>query len=88
MDSTRTCNRTKQRRALAVLLLKDVKSRSVIITNNGRKFIRKNTLEYCEKFNTQIRFSSVSHPQTNGQVQSANKEILNGNKIRVKRNIG
>ncbi|XP_057517925.1 uncharacterized protein LOC130798845 [Amaranthus tricolor] len=49
----------------------------VIITDNGRKFVSKNTIEYCDRFNIQIRFSSVSRPQTNGQVESANKEILN-----------
>ena len=34
-------------------------------------------------FNIQIRFSSVSQPQTNGQVESANKEILNGIKKKI-----
>ncbi|XP_057529843.1 uncharacterized protein LOC130808384 [Amaranthus tricolor] len=32
----------------------------VIITDNGRQFIAKNTIEYCDRFNIQIRFSSVS----------------------------
>jgi hypothetical protein len=40
-------------------------------------------VEYCSKFNIQIRFSSVSRPQTNGQVESANKEILNGIKKKI-----
>ncbi|XP_057543932.1 uncharacterized protein LOC130823331 [Amaranthus tricolor] len=55
----------------------------VIITDNGRQFVSKNTIEYCDKFNIQIRFSSVSRPQTNGQVESANKEILNGIKKKI-----
>ncbi|XP_057545947.1 uncharacterized protein LOC130824940 [Amaranthus tricolor] len=55
----------------------------VNITDNGRQFVSKNTIEYCDKFNIQIRFSSVSRPQTNGQVESANKEILNGIKKKI-----
>ncbi|XP_057540552.1 uncharacterized protein LOC130818402 [Amaranthus tricolor] len=55
----------------------------VIITDNGRQFVSKNTIEYCDKFYIQIRFSSVSRPQTNGQVESANKEILNGIKKKI-----
>ncbi|XP_057522615.1 uncharacterized protein LOC130802624 [Amaranthus tricolor] len=55
----------------------------VIITDNGRQFFSKNTMECCDRFNIQIRFSSVSRPQTNGQVESANKEILNGIKKKI-----
>ncbi|XP_057530029.1 uncharacterized protein LOC130808593 [Amaranthus tricolor] len=55
----------------------------VIITDNGRQFVSKNTIQYCDKFHIQIRFSSVSRPQTNGQVESANKEILNGIKKKI-----
>ena len=55
----------------------------IIITDNGRQFISKNTVEYCDKFNIQIQFNSVSHPQTNGQVESADKEILNGIKKKI-----
>ncbi|XP_057518009.1 uncharacterized protein LOC130798929 [Amaranthus tricolor] len=55
----------------------------VIITNNGRQFVSKNTTQYCDRFGIQIRFSSVSRPQTNGQVESANKEILNGIKKKI-----
>ena len=49
----------------------------VIITDNGRQFVSKHTIEYCDRFNIQIRFSSVSRPQTHAQVESTNKEILN-----------
>ena len=54
-----------------------------IITDNGRQFISKNTIEYCDTFKIQIRFSSVSRPQTNGQVESANKIILAGIKKKI-----
>ncbi|XP_057543365.1 uncharacterized protein LOC130821594 [Amaranthus tricolor] len=55
----------------------------VIITDNGRQFMSTNTTQYLDKFGIQIRFSSVSRPQTNGQVESANKEILNGIKKKI-----
>ncbi|XP_057542470.1 uncharacterized protein LOC130820933 [Amaranthus tricolor] len=55
----------------------------VIITDNGRQFVSKNTIQYCDRFDIQIRFSSVSRPQTNGKVESANKEILNGIKKKI-----
>ena len=55
----------------------------MIKTDNGRQFISKNTLEYCDKFNIQIRFSSMSRPQTNGQVESANKIILSSIKKKI-----
>ena len=50
----------------------------IIITDNGRQFISKNTIEYCDTFKIQIRFSFVSRPQTNGQVESASKIVLDG----------
>ena len=40
-------------------------------------------MEYCDIFNIQIRFNFVSRPQTNGQVESAKKEILNGLKKKI-----
>ena len=57
--------------------------RRIIITNNGRQFISQGMIEYCDKFNIQIRYSSMSRPQTNEQVESANKEILNGIKKKI-----
>ena len=46
--------------------------------DNGRKFISRGMIEYFDKFNIQIRNSSVSRPQ-----KSANKEILNGIKKKI-----
>ena len=54
-----------------------------IITDNGRQFISKNTIEYCDTFKIQIRFSSESRLQTNGQVESENKIILAGIKKKI-----
>ena len=56
----------------------------VIITDNGRQFISRGTIEYYDKFNIQIRYISVSRPQMNRQVESANKEVLNGIKKKIK----
>ena len=45
----------------------------VIITDNGRQFISRGTIDDCDNFNIQIRYSSVSRPQMNGQVESTKK---------------
>lgn len=54
----------------------------VVISDNGKQFNSTTTKEYCGRFNIQTRFSSVSRPQTNGQVES-DKTILNG----IKKNL-
>lgn len=55
----------------------------MIIIDNGWRFISKITIEYCNTFKIQIRLSSVSTPQTNGQVESTNKTILSSIKKKI-----
>ncbi|XP_057450405.1 uncharacterized protein LOC130741746 [Lotus japonicus] len=38
---------------------------------------------FCAEMGIEMRFASVEHPQSNGQVESANKVILNGIKKRL-----
>ncbi|XP_074377365.1 uncharacterized protein LOC141718888 [Apium graveolens] len=40
--------------------------------------------EYCDDISIELRFTSVAHPQANGQAEVANKIILDGLKKRVK----
>jgi IS30 family transposase len=49
-----------------------------IITDNGTNF--KN---YCEGLGIKLKFASVAHPKTNGQVEKANGLICNGIKKRL-----
>jgi transposase InsO family protein len=54
-----------------------------IITDNGTKFISKEFKSYCESMGIKLKFVSVAHPKTNGQVEKANGLICNGIKKRL-----
>jgi hypothetical protein len=49
-----------------------------IITDNGTNFISKEFKSYCEGLGIKLKFASVAHPKTNGQVEKANGLICNG----------
>ncbi|XP_057730621.1 uncharacterized protein LOC130945952 [Arachis stenosperma] len=55
----------------------------VIISDNGTQFTDKKFTEFLNGLGIRQRFSSVEHPRTNGQVESANKVILSGLKKRL-----
>lgn len=55
-----------------------------IITDNGTQFARKVMRNFCKDSNIKLSFASIHHPQTNGQVEAANKSII---KI-LKRKVG
>ncbi|XP_016173113.1 uncharacterized protein K02A2.6-like [Arachis ipaensis] len=55
----------------------------IIILDNGTQFTDKKFREFLEGLRVSHRFSSVEHPQTNGQVESANKIIVKGLKKRL-----
>ncbi|XP_057730408.1 uncharacterized protein LOC130945718 [Arachis stenosperma] len=55
----------------------------VVISDNGTQFTDKKFTEFLTGLGIKQRFSSVEHPQTNGQVESANKIILLGLKKRL-----
>jgi transposase InsO family protein len=54
-----------------------------IITNNGTNFTSKEFKNYCESMGIKLKFASVAHPKTNGQVEKANGLICNGIKKRL-----
>jgi hypothetical protein len=54
-----------------------------IITNNGINFTSKEFKNYCEGLGIKLKFASVAHPKTNGQVKKANSLICNGIKKRL-----
>nr|ABA96243.2 retrotransposon protein, putative, unclassified [Oryza sativa Japonica Group] len=54
-----------------------------IITDNGSQFISADFQDYCIGLGVKICFASVSHPQSNGQVERANDIVLQGIKTRV-----
>jgi hypothetical protein len=54
-----------------------------IITDSGTNFTSKEFKNYCESMGIKLKFSSVAHPKTNGQVEKANGLICNGIKKRL-----
>jgi hypothetical protein len=54
-----------------------------IITDNGTNFTSKEFKSYCESMGIKLKFASIAHPKTNGQVKKANGLICNGIKKRL-----
>jgi hypothetical protein len=54
-----------------------------IITDNGTNFTSKDFKSYCESMGIKLKFASVAHPKTNGQVKKSNGLICNGIKKRL-----
>jgi hypothetical protein len=54
-----------------------------IITDNGTNFTSKEFKSYCESMGIKLKFASVAHPKTNGQVKKANGLTCNGIKKRL-----
>ena len=49
-----------------------------MVFDNGRQFDSNKLKDYLLQYGCQARFTTVAHPQTNGQAESANKSILSG----------
>jgi hypothetical protein len=54
-----------------------------IITDNETNFTSKEFKSYCESMRIKLKFASIAHPKTNGQVEKANGLICNGIKKRL-----
>jgi transposase InsO family protein len=54
-----------------------------IITDNGTNFTSKEFKSYCKGLGIKLKFASVAHPKTNGQVEKANGLIRSGIKKRL-----
>jgi transposase InsO family protein len=54
-----------------------------IIMDNGTNFTSKEFKSYCEGLGIKLKFASVVHPKTNGQVKKANGLICSGIKKRL-----
>jgi transposase InsO family protein len=48
-----------------------------IITDNGTNFTSKEFKDCCEGLGIKLKFASVAHPKTNGQVEKANGLLYN-----------
>jgi IS30 family transposase len=54
-----------------------------IIIDNGINFTSKEFKNFCESMGIKLKFASVAHPKTIGQVEKANGLICNGIKKRL-----
>jgi hypothetical protein len=51
--------------------------------DNGTNFTSKEFKNYCESMGIKLKFASIAHPKTNGQVEIANGLICNSFKKRL-----
>jgi len=56
-----------------------------LVSDNGTQFASHLLRKLCEEVGIQQVFASVEHPQTNGQVESANRVLLRGLKRRLEK---
>ncbi|XP_021980323.1 uncharacterized protein LOC110876458 [Helianthus annuus] len=57
----------------------------VMVTDNGKQFAEKPFSVWCKEYRINQVFSSVAYPQSNGQVERANRSIVEGIKTRLGR---
>ncbi|XP_074353957.1 uncharacterized protein LOC141692898 [Apium graveolens] len=57
----------------------------ILIIDNGRKFDNAEFRKYCDDSSIELRFTSIAHPQENGQAEVSNRIILVGLKKKVVR---
>ncbi|XP_027168007.1 uncharacterized protein LOC113767998 [Coffea eugenioides] len=55
----------------------------VLISDNGRQFAENPFRSWCAGLGIDQHFTSVGHPQANGQVENANRTVLQGLKTRL-----
>ena len=56
-----------------------------LVSDNGTQFTSHQLRNLCKEVGIQQVFASVEHPQTNGQVESANRVLLRGLKRRLEK---
>jgi len=56
-----------------------------LVSNNGTQFASQQLGKLCTEVGIKQVFASVEHPQTNGQVESANRILLRGLKRRLEK---
>ncbi|KAK3037168.1 hypothetical protein RJ639_031055 [Escallonia herrerae] len=55
----------------------------VLITDYGKQFDNSNFRSFCEGLSIGLRFTSVTHPESNGQIENMNRSILQGLKRKL-----
>ncbi|XP_027155690.1 uncharacterized protein LOC113780842 [Coffea eugenioides] len=57
----------------------------IIISDNGRQFAENPFKAWCQNLGIKQHFTSVGHPQANGQAENFNRTLLHGLKTRLHR---
>ncbi|KAK3043471.1 hypothetical protein RJ639_002050 [Escallonia herrerae] len=55
----------------------------ILIIDNGKQFDNSNFRSFCEGLSICLYFTSVAHPQSNGQTENMNRSILQGLKRKL-----
>ena len=53
--------------------------------DNGRQFDCQGMRDFCKKYGITAKYTSVAHPQSNGQVEVINKTLMDSLKAKVDR---
>ncbi|KAK3014858.1 hypothetical protein RJ639_007959 [Escallonia herrerae] len=54
-----------------------------LVVDNGKQFDNSNFQTFCSNLSIDLRFTSVAHPQSNGQTENMNRGILQGLKKKL-----
>ncbi|KAK2998712.1 hypothetical protein RJ639_022649 [Escallonia herrerae] len=54
-----------------------------LVVDNGKQFNNNNFRTFCTNLSIDLRFTSVAHPQSNGQTENMNRSILQGLKKKL-----
>ncbi|KAK3029305.1 hypothetical protein RJ639_040141 [Escallonia herrerae] len=54
-----------------------------LVVDNGKQFDNNNFQTFCTNLSIDLRFTSVAHPQSNGQTENMNRSILQGLKKKL-----
>ncbi|GKA97102.1 reverse transcriptase domain-containing protein [Tanacetum coccineum] len=87
---SRCCLRLKNARALikqakGYRVCQSTKIPGIIVSDNRKQFSNNPFREWCEELQIKQTFTSVAHPQANGQTEVTNRTMLQGLKARLKK---
>ncbi|XP_052204031.1 uncharacterized protein LOC127809308 [Diospyros lotus] len=60
----------------------------VLISDNGTQFTDQSIQEWCQELGIRQHFTSVAHPQANGQIELTNRTLLHGLKACMEKEDG
>ncbi|KAK3003531.1 hypothetical protein RJ639_018380 [Escallonia herrerae] len=63
--------------------LATITSAKALVVDNGKQFDNSNFPTFCSNLSIDLRFTSVAHPQSNGQIENMNRGILQGLKKKL-----